>query len=359
MMVAIRQYFDHHHPEVQLAVNSSFGSYCDRAKYNLWFRPRIRRSWRTRLALKMMRPGFRQLSGIVRGDEISAVVDAAGFAFGDQHGAERAVEFAEDLADARRAGKRIVMLPQALGPFEEPKIRDAFARIVDACDHLYARDRISLEHARNAAGNDQRIRLAPDFTNLVDCPPADLANRGRRVCIVPNRRMIEHAGGREAADRYLRMLHHCIAAARHAGLKPSVLIHGTQDVTLAEALMKESSQPLEIIREPDPVRIQQLIGCSFLVIASRFHALVSALSQGVPAIGTSWSHKYEMLFGDYDCGQFLLPAAVGKDQIFEQVDLATGPHRAVLVDRRRSNGQHLRGQARQMWKEVEQTLFEN
>ena len=30
-------------------------------------------------------------------------MDAAGFAFGDQHGAERTVHFAEDLAAARRA----------------------------------------------------------------------------------------------------------------------------------------------------------------------------------------------------------------------------------------------------------------
>jgi hypothetical protein len=149
----------------------------------------------------------------------SPVFDISGFAFGDQHGAKRTVHFAEDLAAARRAGKKIILLPQALGPFEEPKIRDAFARIVDACDRLYTRDRISLEHARNAAGNGQRIRLAPDFTNLVKCPPTVAANGGRRACIVPNQRMIEHAKNQKAADGYLRMLHHCIAAAREAGLE--------------------------------------------------------------------------------------------------------------------------------------------
>jgi colanic acid/amylovoran biosynthesis protein len=170
--------------------------------------------------------------------------------------------------------------------------------------------------------------------------------------------MIEQAKNREAAGSYLPMLNHCIAAVREFGLEPSVLIHGKHDVALAEALQKESPQPLEIIHESDPVRIKQVIGCSLLVIASRFHALVSALSQRVPAIGTSWSHKYEMLFGDYECRQFLLPVGVGKDQIFDQVRLATGPERTVLLAKLRTNNERLVGQARQMWKEVEQIIFE-
>jgi colanic acid/amylovoran biosynthesis protein len=357
MMVAIRQRFDQRHPDIDLAVDTTFGSYKDRVKYNLYFKPGIRRWGRSKVALRLMRSSFRRSLGIVGDEEIGAVLDAAGFAFGDQHGAERTVSFAEDLAAARRAGKKIVMLPQALGPFEQPRIRDAFGRIVDACDRLYARDRVSFEHARRAAGNDERIRLAPDFTNLIKTPCLSESNRHRRACIVPNQRMVEKAESQKSADNYLPMLNHFVAAVENEGLEPVLLIHGREDVGLGEALQKTSRKSLDVICESDPLRIKEEIGSSFLVIASRFHALVSALSQCVPAIGTSWSHKYEMLFSDYGCSEFLLPVEVPKDKIFECVRLATGAQRVDLVDTLRTKGHRLVQRALRMWEEVDNILF--
>ena len=50
----------------------------------------------------------------------------------------------------------------------------------------------------------------------------------------------------------------------------------------------------------DPRVLKWLLGQAYFVIGSRFHALVSALSQGVPVLATGWSHKYETLLSEYD-----------------------------------------------------------
>lgn len=351
MLIAVRAQLGEH-SDVQLAVDQFFGTYAERAKHGLLQKIRLNGWGRSRIAVELMPQEFRRAFGLVRDDDVDALVDAAGFAFGDQHPPERAVQFAARVEAAKRSGKPVVLLPQALGPFENPAIRDAFVRIVDAADLVFARDDISMQHARKAAGARDYLRQAPDFTNLV-CPELSVdSGDSDRVCIVPNQRMIEKAESEEEAAAYVPLLVRCVETVEDEGLQPILLLHERGDKELAVDVQQHIGHSIPLHEEQDPVALKRFLGESHLVIGSRFHSLVGALSQGVPSIGTSWSHKYEMLFRDYGCEEMLLPVPATDEQVRQRIQSATGNGRGELCRRIEAHSEALRAQTQSMWEAV-------
>src|SRR5690606_17277295 len=83
----------------------------------------------------------------------------------------------------------------------------------------------------------------------------------------------------------------------HEGKADEELILDVQNRINFENLMLTNLSALEV---------KSVIKDSLLVITGRFHGLVSALSQEVPVLATSWSHKYKELLSDYEVeGQLL------------------------------------------------------
>ena len=57
---------------------------------------------------------------------------------------------------------------------------------------------------------------------------------------------------------------------------------------------------MEVVTGLNALEVKGLIASSYLCISSRFHGVASALNSCVPCLATSWSHKYEELFNDYN-----------------------------------------------------------
>lgn len=355
MLVAIHEHFANY-PNVQLAVNQFFGSYQERGKYGLLQKIALSGWGRSQVAVTLMSEEFRRSFGLVREEDVDVVLDASGFAFGDQHPPERTIQFAERVEAAKRDGKPVILLAQALGPFTKPTIRSAFARVVDAADLVFARDDVSMEHAQEATGHPSHLKQAPDFTNLVKPDRTTTSGESDRATIVPNQRMIEKAETDSEAAAYVPFMGNCIEAVAAADLKPVLLLHEKDDDELALEIRKHTGHDVPIRQKTDPVALKRFLGESHLVLGSRFHALMGALSQGVPAAGTSWSHKYEMLFEEYGCSDMLLPVSSSKERVRDCIAAATGQRRAELVGQIQKAGSQLEQETISMWRQVDETL---
>ena len=355
MMRAIKERFIKH-PHVKLAVDQRFGSFDDRAQYGLLYRLEINKLGRSKFALKMMPGSMKESVGIVQSDEVDAILDASGFAFGDQHPADRTERFADRVKYFRSKGKPVILLPQALGPFENPRTRDAFSRVVVHADHIFARDPVSLKYALACNEGANHISLAPDFTNLIEIPYSKSRPSTGKACIVPNQRMIEKAKSSEQAESYIPMLCKCIEYLKQKGIECFLLIHGSHDSELIKPIQDHMGYELDVVQETDPVEIKRVLGESFIVIGSRFHALVSALSQAVPSIATSWSHKYEMLFNDYECPELVLPVDATLSAIEAALEIVSGDQRDILIKKLAKASSSLKKESSEMWNKVDEML---
>lgn len=355
MLIAIKQHFAKY-PDVRLAVSQLFGTFEERGQYGLRQKMTLNSWGRSRIAASLMPKSFRQAFGLVTDSEVDVLLDASGFAFGDQHPVDRTLRFADTVANAKNSGKKIILLPQALGPFKKDDLRKAFTRIVRAADLVFARDELSFQYVREAVGNSQHLQMAPDFTNGIK-PAIDIKqNSSKRVCIIPNKRMIDKAHNPVDSSQYIQLMLKCIRLVVEHSLNPVLVLHGDDDLEIINQIKEEYRQDIQVYKESDPLLLKKYIGESYLVIGSRFHALVSALSQGIPAIATSWSHKYEMLFRDYGCEKFVLPVSTDNTNLYRCFEETLGNKRSILIKKINERRDKLINETKKMWEKVDTAI---
>ena len=295
---------------------------------------------------------------LVLNQEIEVLLDASGFSYTDQWGAPYARSMADKLSRLKAEGKKIILLPQAFGPFTDPGVRSAFAVILENSDLVFARDRVSYDYVAEFTGTEGKLNLAPDFTNLVKGRvPANFTPQEKSVCIIPNVRMLDKTTP-EVGEKYLTFIANCIQCLFDLDLQPFIMVHQTgKDYEIALDLQQQFGERLKVIAETDPLAIKGIIGQCYAVISSRFHGIVSSLSQGIPCLATGWSHKYQMLFADYRCPQLLMNPLFEPEEIKAKIALVTTePSRTEIAATIQQAAQEQKELSKSMWEQVHQVI---
>lgn len=261
-------------------------------------------SWILELAPKKLASIF----GIVPNSAVSVVFDASGFGYGDYWGLRKLRRrLTSPLASIKRRKKpgKFILLPQAYGPFRTAGMAKAFKPVLKLADLIFIRDRVSLAYIKEISELSEHSIYAPDFTNLLhpQLPDRLSACRGSAV-VIPNEKVIKGKSKAEVSA-YYELLRFSISAFIAAGERAILLVHeGSGDKKIALEISRQFNPPVEVIDEPSALVTKAIIANAKLVISSRFHGLVSALSSGVPALACGWSHKYLELLNDYGCPDF-------------------------------------------------------
>lgn len=242
--------------------------------------------------------------------DVNLVLDASGFKYSDQWNrkSDWLKEKEKYYSKLKSRGIRVVFLTQAFGPFNTENGKRSAKMLLDNCELIFAREKISYNYLLNEGINSNKIHQSCDFTFKVKGNlPAGYEHLKDAIGIIPNFKMITHGGNNK--NNYLNLLLKSISFFRECGYVVFLLNHeGKQDFQLCNLINNSLEDKCEILNNLGAKEVKGVIGNSKLIISSRFHGVASALSQGVPCLATSWNHKYEMLFEDFNQYNNLLNA---------------------------------------------------
>ena len=244
--------------------------------------------------------------GVSRRRDVDVVLDASGLRYSEDWGVAAIERGEKYLKMKARLNQKIILLPQAFGPFLSDRSKDSMRRIIALSDRIYARDRESYAHLRELS-DSHKIIQCPDLT--IGCHCIDRSSSvvtKNAVVMIPNQRMRDKGEPRDQAN-YMRFMLDLARQIIDSGERLVLLNHeGKADRDICDHLKSELGIDGEVLEFLDPLELKASLACAKAVVTSRFHGAVSALSQGVPCCATSWSHKYEMLFEDFGVGDFMI-----------------------------------------------------
>lgn len=317
------------------------------------------RAWRAlrkEVALSVCSEKLLARHGVVLGESLGGLVDLSGYAYGECWPQRRVVNRTRYLAMLKARGVRLVMLPQALGPFVDEQLRAAAAELLVQYDMVVVRDELSAQHLLDLGIAAEAMSIAPDVSHLIGgYPPREPAVWANRVCLVPNARMLDRTD-RQTGSRYVSLFAACLRAVSRHGCEPYLVLHEVNDLPLAREVRMASGIHAPIV-ECDGLSAKGLFGACRALISSRYQPLVSAFVQGTPALATGWCHKFSGLLGDYESADAHLPVTSRDAEVDARVGELLDPVSQKLVRRRLCDCAEVQcGKVEAMWRQVEEVI---
>lgn len=235
----------------------------------------------------------------------SAIFDISGFALSSQFSPDTSLYYSLRIILARKYSVPFFVLPQSFGPFDYPKkcaifLKPMIKMAVKYPFAIFAREKNSAKLLKEYTGTEskctpdivlQRDALDLEFIFGDVTRIEEIEITPNSVAIVPNERLFERANRSDLISAHVATIQELLDSGKNVYL----LRHSTEDWGLCVTLkgyFKDNENVMSLIDDYNACQLDSVMSKFDFIIGSRYHSIIHAYRNGVPAVVVGWADKY-------------------------------------------------------------------
>ncbi len=267
---------------------------------------------------------------------VDAFIDISGYALSSQRGIDRSISYLNQIRIAKRLTIPYFIMPQSIGPFDYGKQQNRMnvllrkylsypVKIFPREEEGYKTltedyDLTNVEQSYDLVLQNKRINIENVINHKYKRTVPNFETE-HNVAIVPNIRNFDY-GSREN----FQVLYWNIIKRLQEHDKTVYLIrHSEEDLDVCHMIfdgLKDRDGVYLIEDDFDCLQFNGIVRQMDYIIGSRYHGIVHALKNAIPAIVLGWATKYDVLLRMFNQERFLFDVRgqVNSDKLLEAVD---------------------------------------
>lgn len=239
--------------------------------------------------------------------QLDLIIDVSGFALGKQWSVGRQEDYLLNIEMAKKYNIPMILMPQSFGPFDESadnldlmnKIRDLlsypdliFARETEGYNILVNEFKLTnVKPSNDLVLQNKKINKDLIFNNHIELDTPQISENA--VAIIPNIQCIYHKD-----ESILVSYDVIIDTLLQENANIYIFWHSREDKTICESIYKkyESNSNVNLLTNDfSCLEYDELVKKFNFIICSRYHGIVHAYRNYIPAIILGWAVKYTEL----------------------------------------------------------------
>ena len=280
--------------------------------WNLGTRVRLLYPWMTPL-LRISKYSHlaNRIKEVVRNTDF--IIDVSGYALSSQWSILRSISYLLNIMFAKKHSLPYCILPQSIGPFNYPVLYKIFLfpmmkSLLKYPERIFVREEEGLNWVHKFRENNveksyDMVLQSENYnlSNIYTKKPLlkDIRIEANSVCVIPNCRVIERTDRNKIFIVYEKLIKELVAQNKTV----YILRHSYEDLGACEKIKKPFSNDGNvklIAGELNAIELENVIKQCGFIIASRYHSVVHAYKNGIPALVIGWASKYSELLKEFN-----------------------------------------------------------